>query len=111
MNFLEGLIAYWLNYKFLVYSPNEDNWNEVGGLYVFANLVGYAQDDYQWRPLWIGKTGNFANRIPSHGMWGEAESCGATHIHAMPEPSETRRAEIEVELIRYYQPILNDLLK
>lgn len=31
--------AVWLEHEFTVYDPEITDWNEVGGLYVFAGLV------------------------------------------------------------------------
>ena len=41
--------ASWLGHEFTVYQP-DDNWREVGGLYIFAGLVSDEQGKSLWRP-------------------------------------------------------------
>ena len=84
--------ATWLEHEFTVYDPDTTNWNEVGGLYLFAGLVKDQQGNSRWRAYYIGKTGDFADRLPIHENWSEAELLGATHVHAMIEETQVRRA-------------------
>ena len=97
----------WLDHDFAVCQPGDD-WNEVAGLYIFAALDSAAE---AWIPLWIGQALSFAERLPNHEKWPEAEMLGATHVHARVEPDESRRLALEKELIQYYQPHLNVQLK
>ena len=101
----------WLGHEFTVYDPEITDWHEVGGLYIFAGLVSGEQGKSLWRPFYIGQTQNFAERLPTHEDWPEAELLGATHIHARVESDESRRLALEKELIQYYQPHLNVQLK
>lgn len=94
----------WLGYDFYVYGPDAD-WNEVGGLYVFALL---DRETKEWKPLYVGQARSFAKRLPTHKKWPEAEQLGATYIHALVESREKTRESIEEKLIEYYQPPLND---
>ena len=92
----------WGGYEFTVYLHDGD-WNEVAGLYIFAG----QQSDGRWRPIYVGETTSFAQRIPTHEYWSEAVRLGATHVHARVEPEELTRALIEKELIQAFQPELN----
>ena len=102
--------ALWLNYKFTVFGPDDVRWHEVGGLYVFAELERDERGWLQWHPWYIGRAGDFSDRLPSHERWSEAVLLGATHIHAMVETNALRRKVIEEELIEYYRPAMNILL-
>jgi hypothetical protein len=82
-----------------------DSWRDVGGVYIFTGLNLQLN---LWVPQYIGKTGSFRNRIPSHGMWSPAVRLGATHVHAMVVEQEAMRAWVEQKLIAEYQPPLND---
>ncbi len=85
--------ASWLGHEFTVYQP-DDNWREVGGLYIFAGLVSDEQGKSLWRPFYIGQTQNFAERLPTHEDWPEAELLGATHIHAMVLQDVNERSKV-----------------
>jgi predicted GIY-YIG superfamily endonuclease len=61
--------------------------------------------------LYIGQTDSFRDRIPGHERWDEARRAGATHVHAMVVTNSSERDRIEAELIRHYQPKMNELLK
>ena len=82
------------------------NWNEVGGLYLFANL-----NNSQWFIHYAGQTNNFKNRIPNHDRWSEAKKLGATHVLAVVLESQAKRDKYEQELIQELQPSLNTQLK
>ena len=72
----------------------------MAGVYIFAAPV-----DKLWRALYVGETTSFADRIPGHERWPQAQRMGATHVHVRAEPF--RRREIEEELIRAHTPPLN----
>lgn len=95
--------ANWLGYDFIVYEPNTI-WNEVGGVYIFC---GVNESLGQWTPLYVGQTGNFRTRIPSHEKWSQALALGATRVHARAEVLEDDRVSIERRLIREFDPPLN----
>ena len=96
----------WSLYEFTVY-PHETQWNNVGGIYIFAGL----NQQNQWVPYYIGKADSFQNRIPSHEQWDKARSLGASRVHARTVAQETERDRIEAELIRAFQPRLNAQLR
>jgi excinuclease UvrABC nuclease subunit len=100
-------ICAWSSYNFYVFT-DRTNWNESPGVYIFCGLT--AQN--QWEAYYIGKTENFADRLPNHDRWKEAVAqFGATHIHAIVVNRAADRAAIEEELIQRFQPPMNDLLK
>ena len=103
--------ATWFEHEFTVYDPETTNWKEVGGLYIFAGLVKDQLGNSRWRAYYIGKTGDFADRLPTHENWPEAQRLGATHVHALVEGQALRRAKIELDLVRLNQPPLNVQLK
>ena len=92
----------WNGYNFEIYPPNTQ-WNDVGGVYVFA---GQAPNG-RWNAYYIGKCDSFRNRLPNHERWNEAVRLGATHIHAMTVSQEATRQAIEEALIQWAQPTLN----
>lgn len=97
-------------YTFHVCNINGD-WNAVGGLYVFAcQAVGFLSSA-QWRPLYVGQTHSFADRLPTHECWSAAEQMGATHVLALVEEDLLERARLEKAMIESYQPPLNVQLK
>ncbi len=87
--------------SFTIYDSNE-NWNSVGGLYIFA----YSDGRY-WRALYVGKADDFSARMPSHERLDEAVRLGATHIHAAVVPLAANREAWERMLIQHLQPPLN----
>ena len=92
----------WNGYDFQILDAR-GNWNEVGGLYIFA----YTQSPDLWNALYIGQTGSFRTRLPNHPYWPEAVRLGATLIHAKVVPDEAQRIVIERQLIETYQPPMN----
>ena len=102
--------VHWLDYAFIVYRHDSD-WLEVPGLYVFAGLVSDPQGTRRWRPFYVGRTQNFADRLPTHEYWLAAVRLGGTHVHALVEENAQWRAAIERQLIQMFQPPLNARLK
>jgi excinuclease UvrABC nuclease subunit len=98
--------ASWSGYSFGVYEQNAD-WNDVGGVYIFCGV----NSRNEWVAIYVGETGSFRKRIPSHEQWSPAQHHGAIRVHARVEKQEATRLAIEELLIRAYQPILNVQLK
>lgn len=96
----------WSSHTFTIY-PGHTKWNNVAGIYIFTGM----NQNRQWVPLYIGQCDSFQDRIPSHEQWKPAQTCGATHIHAMTVPRAADRDAIEAELIKMYQPRLNSQLR
>jgi excinuclease UvrABC nuclease subunit len=99
--------VFWSDHAFTAYRPEETQWSNHAGIYIFAGL----NRENRWMALYIGQCDSFHDRIPSHEQWDKARSFGATHVHAMVVPQVAIRAKIEQELIQKYQPRLNSLLR
>lgn len=95
--------ATWLIHEFSVHDYDAD-WNEVAGIYIFAGV----NSEGKWYPLYIGQSDSLAVRLSTHEKWPEAERLGATHVHAMTVGDAAVRAEVERNLIQFYQPRLNE---
>ncbi|MFZ2541367.1 MAG: GIY-YIG nuclease family protein [Gallionella sp.] len=101
-----SIVVKWLSHEFKVHEHGA-NWNDVPGVYIFAGLNHLNL----WKPLYIGQAASFQNRIPSHEQWLPARKHGATHVHAIAINNQTQRDEIEMQLIKAFQPPLNTQLK
>ena len=66
-------IARWLSYDFQVCGPTV-RWHAKPGLYIFATVVKDQQGARQWRALYVGKTQDFSDRLPTHPDWPEARA-------------------------------------
>ncbi len=97
--------AIWLKHEFVVYLPTT-TWHDVGGVYIFAR-----PDPVGWRAVYVGRTRSFADRLANtlaaHDRWTEAQSLGATHVHARVVGQEDARRALEEALIHVYRPRLN----
>jgi hypothetical protein len=80
---------------------------DEGGIYIFVR----RRFAFFLHPLYIGKATNLRSRIFGHERWWEAWwKRGATERHILVVRSGEDRARIEEDLIRYYQPRMNDML-
>ena len=80
---------------------------DEGGIYVFVQ----RRFVFFLFPLYIGKATNFRNRLIGHERWWEAWwKRGATERHVMVVKKPGDRARVEEDLIRNYQPRMNDIL-
>ncbi len=78
-----------------------------GGIYVFVR----RRFVFFLKPVYIGKATNFRSRLNGHERWWEAWwKRGATERHLMTVTKESDRARIEEDLIRRYQPKMNNML-
>ena len=98
--------ANWSGYEFVVCNQ-EGPWADLGGVYIFCGV----SSDSHWVPIYVGETGNFRTRIPSHERWNQAKQLGATHVHAKTVVREAERKALEEFLILAFQPPLNVQLK
>jgi hypothetical protein len=94
--------ATWGGYEFTIYDPATTTWNDVPGIYIFAQPVQNG-----WYAKYIGIADSFSARLPNHERWTEARRLGATHVHAAVIQQAATRATIEQALIGQYQPPLN----
>ena len=74
---MASTVVRWLSHEFTVYEHSAD-WNEVPGLYIFAELLSGAEE---WIAHYIGQTDSLRTRLPTHEDWPVAEQLGATHVH------------------------------
>ena len=78
-----------------------------GGIYIFVQ----RRFVFFLFPLYIGKATNFKNRLIGHERWWEAWwKRGATERHVLVIKKPADRARVEEDLIRRYQPRMNDVL-
>ena len=78
-----------------------------GGIYVFVQ----RRFVFFLFPLYIGKAANFKSRLIGHERWWEAGwKRGATERHVLVLKKESDRARVEEDLIRRYQPRMNNIL-
>lgn len=94
----------WLDGVSFQIIPKDTNWAKIGGVYIFAG----ANDQNQWRALYVGQTSSFADRIPGHNQWSKARLLGATHVHARVVPDRSDRLTLEKRLRKAFRPPLND---
>ena len=59
-------------------------------------------------PIYIGTSESLFERLSNHDRWEEAQRKGATHIAANLVPDERARKAQEEDLIRRYNPPLNE---
>ena len=60
------------------------------------------------RILYVGETEDIAERFSAHHKKSCFDRDGWTHVCTLKEPDAGRRARIEADLIRSYNPVCND---
>jgi hypothetical protein len=85
----------------------EGDWNAVGGIYAFARRTAAGME----APLYIGKCCNFRERLDDHERWLAASRLGGNVVLAAVFLREDTRVAVERDLVLFYQPRLNTLLK
>ena len=95
----------WWSYQGFEAFPYEGTvWREgIGGVYVFAALEGSC-----WDPVYVGRTEDFSGRLGNHDRWLEAESLGAIHVFVKEMNDESVRRKLEEQLIKEFNPPLNE---
>ena len=94
----------WGAYSFTAFDPEVTQWNDVGGVYIFARAEPGTS---KWYAQYIGRTRSFSERLSSHEKWSDSVRLGSTHVHVLVEPNERQRGLIEQELIQKFDPPLN----
>ncbi len=94
----------WSGREFISYDPKTTLGSALAGVYIFA---GTSPDGRWWQAKYVGQTRSFAERLPNHERWEEAEQLGATHIHALVVSNKLERQTLEYLLIQNYSPALN----
>jgi hypothetical protein len=77
---------------------------DEGGNYAFVKQLPNGN----FVPLYFGQADSLRNRIPNHERWNDAIRAGATHVMSHTTPSAVSRDLEEVDLIRQWNPILNE---
>lgn len=80
---------------------------EGGGVYIFVR----RRFVFFLTPLYVGKAASFRSRVLGHERWNEAwYRRGATERHFLSLKTRTAQARVEEDLIREWQPVMNDIL-
>lgn len=83
-------------------------WEAVSGLYMFVKPGDYPTLEAGGPvALYLAQTGNFAQSLARHDVWGAAQALGAAEIHLLTEPDAGRRAFMEMDLVKAHTPLLN----
>ncbi len=90
------------SYTFTTY-PWGQAFNPAGAVYLVLRHKGNTNYDL----LYVGQTGNLAERFDNHHKQPCFNRNGKTHIAVLPEPREASRLQIETDLIRNYNPDCN----
>jgi hypothetical protein len=77
---------------------------DVGGNYAFVKKLANGN----FVPIYFGVADSLKNRMPNHERFDDAIRAGATHVMAHTTLSAVSRDLEEVDLIRQWNPILNE---
>jgi len=91
------------SYSFQVFTWGT-NFNPTGAVYSILKRT----PEGKYRILYIGQTGDLSERFDTHHKQACFNRNGKTHIGVHPEPTESRRFDIETDLVRNYNPTCND---
>ena len=89
------------SYDFDVY-PWNTSFKDVGAVYVILKKNGT-----NFSVIYIGQTGDLSERFDNHHKRLCFDRNGKTHIGIHLESVETRRLDIETDLVRNYSPACN----
>ncbi|MDB5348092.1 MAG: nuclease family protein [Schlesneria sp.] len=98
----DGETMQWLNDEKFVIHKMSDKWEDVGGVYIFAQF-----DREYWFADYVGETESFAEHLPNHERWPDAVRCGSTHVHTLVVDDKTSRRSLGEQLIQRYRPPMN----
>ena len=91
-------------YGYWIHSINT-TFSESPANYIFAKVT----EPNTWEPIYIGQTGNIAERLEDQYKKECIQRNGATHIHIhKSSSSEEKRKTEETDLINNYHPVCND---
>lgn len=90
------------SYSFDVY-PWGTSFKAVGAVYTILKNNGT-----NFTILYIGQTSDLSERFDNHHKQPCFDRHGKTHIGIHLESSESRRFNIETDLVRNYTPVCND---
>lgn len=82
------------------------SFKEAPGNYIYAKEVSPGR----WKAVYIGQTSSLSDRLGNHEKEACATRNGATHIHAHTNSSsEDTRTSEEVDLIKRWSPVCNEV--
>ena len=58
--------------------------------------------------IYLGQTSDLNKRFENHHKQDCFDQNGKTHLAVYPVPTESRRFDIETDLLRSYKPVCND---
>jgi len=90
------------SYDFDVY-PWNTSFKAIGAVYTVLK-----RNAPNFSILYIGQTGDLSERFDNHHQRSCFDRNGKTHIGIHLESSESRRFDIETDLVRNYSPTCND---
>ena len=90
------------SYDFDVF-PWGTSFNAVGAVYTVLK-----RNTSNFTILYIGQTGDLSDRFDNHHKQSCFDRNGKTHIGIHLESSESRRFDIETDLLRNYSLVCND---
>ena len=90
------------SYDFDVF-PWGTSFNAVGAVYTVLK-----RNTSNFTILYIGQTGDLSDRFDNHHKQSCFDRNGKTHIGIHLESSESRRFDIETDLVRNYSLVCND---
>src|SRR5436189_6367106 len=93
-------------YPFNIYPITEECADEAG-IYVFGN---YNRELSKITPVYIGKAISFQSRFIDHHKDACIKANGGNTICLMAEPNETKRTDIEKDLLGGYNTKCNEVL-
>jgi hypothetical protein len=89
------------SYTFYLF-PWGEQLKAIGGVYAVLR-----QDPTQLTVLYAGQTGDLSERFDNHHRAADFRQSRASHLAALGVETEVQRRQIETDLVRYYDPPLN----
>jgi len=94
-------------YQYEIYSLNTD-FRPLPGNYIYAR----QSEEGSWTPVYIAQTRDLHQRLEGHVRMDDAIANGATHLHAhYCAAGQAARCTEERDLIKYWQPVCNEVLE
>ena len=103
---LEGISG--KKYEFEVYCWDTEFPSNMGAVYVITHRHISRAKCYSHKEIYVGQTEDLSTRFYNHHKKECFKSNSANCKCIYKENSESKRLEIEKDLIRNYQPICND---
>jgi excinuclease UvrABC nuclease subunit len=98
-------------YLFWIYSL-DTNFKNEGAVYVYTQATPNSEGGHTHSVIYVGQTGDLGSRLSNHHKWACINGRGANRICTTRiMPNEQERLNMEADLIAYYRPVCNELLK